>query len=409
MPASGMRHFAIEDGKLNDSLYVRPTARHRDLPEWKRASGLLKGKTEAFYHFGYVTFRRTPAHQQDPRAGYALMPLPVIQDRYDFKPQNFQVISASLRVELKSSSHSLILVDKKTVAAFLVWGKHNSGKGLRDYVRDVLHYPLIQQVICREDLSDLNLQDANLSFTDLSGALLSGDLTATDFTEAILIGTVFNGVSSARQACFRKARCHYLQAEGIDFSGADWTQADVSYAHLTGANFTGCKTLGAILTHTVLDGVKTDADLLSEQKQQIVELKAGLVKQRDQWQAEQKDMQERLQRLYEIQAQFIQKLPDWREDRGAAPLAQCIQRQENQFSFERDCEQQLRALQERLSQATDQSTVAVLQKQLEDMQRQLYTGQIKAGKCYSHWMILNPAWTWKLKAWVKNIPTLKSS
>ncbi len=303
---AGLRHIEIRDDQRIDTLYVREKPKHSEFADWKEgASNLFAGRIRPLGGFGYVRFRSDKERAQDPVAGFVTLPLAVIRDRYDFKPQELGKLSLNLQTELKVATCSVITVDKTTVAKYLAWRKTTAEqeKSLVDYVRDIVQDPRIAQVVCAENLTGLTLAGADFSHCDFSGAILSGDLTGVNFSHGYLVGAQFQGVTSARNVNLNHAHAEYCQAEGVDFEGSDLTQANFSYAQLSRCQFTGCKIMGTVWREAVLTGIGSDTEARREQKKQTEAL-AGEVKSQ---QVQLQTLTDRFQKLQEAQ-QTQQKL-----------------------------------------------------------------------------------------------------
>ncbi len=380
----GFRVFQIKDGKKEDSLYIRRTARHAEIKGWEKVTEILKGQTESFYNFGYTKFRKS--NPQDPKAGYVLMPLEVIMGRYDFVEQERDNISALLQAEVRSSSHSIIVINRGTVAKYLqkfLFLKNKESKykdkdledknlSLIEYVRDELHYPFIKMVVCREDLTDLrgadgsslSLAGADFSHMDLSGAILGGDLTNTKFDYSYLEGAELKSVTSLRGASFRHAHCEYLHAEGVNFGGADLLQANFSYAVLNGARLTGGQnTLGAIWVGVDLkEVIYEDMDsLFSKQRSQLDDLEIRIQKQREDF--------ENFRVTVETAIHQLRRQVNWN-----------ISRIQNLLVFKRYCQQEIQRIHEELGQKADESTVQNLQKQLTNLKKEFEEAEAEQKK-----------------------------
>lgn len=378
----GFRRFELQNGALIDVLYVRENALHQELTRREKAAALSKGNTEAFYHFGQVEFRRTRSYTQDPKAGFVLMPLSVIADRYDYHPADPKQLSDTLQAELRGSSHSILMIDAVTLAAYVTASKQTHIPNILHYVHTQLKYPLIQQVICREDLSALDLKGVNLSHMDLSGAILSGDLTGTQFQDSYLVGAVFQNVTSAQGANFSKAHCQYLQAERVNFNDADLTQADFSYANLQGALMTRCQHLGTVWTEADLKNVVSDADLLKLQATQMQAFKKELLSQRQYLETSITQFQENLQAFYTAQAQWQRHITELESKAGQLDNAHTaiatlthqvqtlLQQQADRFTFEAHCRQQIEQLQQQLQSGVDQATVEPMKQALAQVQQE---------------------------------------
>lgn len=372
---AGFRQFEIKDGRLVDILYSRAQPKHHELPEWKKFQATVKGKIRPFGDFGYVRFSKQDGiFVQNPEVGYVLMPLQVIRDRYDFSVQDAKVLSPLLLAELKASSHSMIQVDRATIAQYISWEKTKKDSGLIDYVRDVLHYPLVQQVICGDDLSGLPFAGLNLSHSDLSGAILSGDLTLTNLSHSYLVGTVFQGVTSAHKISLNNSHCEYLSAEGVDFQGGDLTQTNFEYASLKGINLIGCKMLGARWEFADLTNVRSDVDVLREQSQQMQGLQKELLAQRQEFQT----MTALLQGQIETLQKTAQQLATQLEQQESAPfktlstqVQTLLQHQENRLTLEVEYQKELSRLRERLAQGGNAQEIKQLQTELQKTEQEL--------------------------------------
>ena len=266
----------------------------------------MAGRIRPLGGFGYVRFHSGKERSQDPLAGFVTLPLTVIRDRYDFKPQEREKLSLTLQTELKGATCTILTVDKATLAKYLAWRKTTTGQGksLIDYVRDLVQDPRIAQVICAEDLKGLTLAGADLSHCDFSGAVLSGDLTGANFSDSYLIGAQFQEVTRAHHVNLSRAHAEYCQAEDIDFEGSDLTQVNFSYAQLSCCQFTGCKTLGAVWREALLTGVRSDTDVLREQKEQNAALSKEIKGQQEQLQA----LTARFQTLETTQHKLVERL-----------------------------------------------------------------------------------------------------
>ena len=382
---AGFRHFEMKEGKLIDALYVRDKAKHQDSPQWQKLKQTVKGERELFENFGYVRFCDSKDHRQDPKVGFVIMPLSVMRSRYDFKPQEHQHFSRELQAELRASSHSLIQVDKGTFACYVEWSKTLAGQGksLVTYVQTVLNYPLISQVICSDDLSDLPLTGLDLNHTDLSGAALGGDLSGTDLSESYLVGTDCRAVTSAKGLILRGAHCEYLQAPKVDFQGSDFTQAHFSYANLAGANLMGCKVLGALWTGADLRGVSDNQDLVKQQTRDIQRCQLAVQEQQQQYRQVEQLIFEQSQQLQEIRSTFVahikkqstsrQSETQQRLDSLSLQIQQLAQQHEDRLTFEAHCQEELHRLQTILAQTADEKAIQQLQTQLQTVQYQLHT------------------------------------
>lgn len=335
------------------------------------------GKSDVFYRFGCVEFRKGKDAmgaelKHDPKAGYVLMPLPVILDRYDYQPQDIKVISPVLQAEVLASSHSRVVVDVATVAAYLQWSK-TTKKSLLEYVRSVLRYPLIQVVICHGDLSELPLKGANLSHVDLSGSILGGDLTGTDLSDSYLVGAFLKPGTIAHKIILKGAHAEFLQAQDVDFGGAILIQTVFDYAVLTNSNLMACQTLGATWRETTLTGVKTDADILTEQKQQVQQLHAEIKAQQQQRRADNEALNQQLRSLQEAHQSLQKQLAGQEEKLGDLPqqVQGLLQREESRLIFERHCQSELKTIQQKLTKTADKEEVVHLQSALQETQQEL--------------------------------------
>lgn len=267
---AGFRHIGVVDGKPVTALYTRKEPKQIDRPELKKKTAIaFTGKSRPS-GFGYVRYRKSKGHQHDPKVGYVDMPLAVIRDRYDFQSQDAKTLSRELQEELKVFQPSVVCVDKATIAGYLSWHTTLAGanKSLLTYLREVCHYAQVQRAKCSENLTGLTLTGADFNHSDFSGAILSGDLSEVNFSDSYLRGTQFIGVTSAQGLNLNRSHCEFLQAEEVDFSGSDLTQANLAYAHLQKANLMGCKRLDAVFQGADLRDIRSDKDLLSEQKRQ---------------------------------------------------------------------------------------------------------------------------------------------
>ncbi len=383
---SGLMHFEIKQGNLTRTIYRRSAGRHQEGSAGVQLKRLFGGETESLYNFGYAKCSTDKAHEWDPVCGYAVMPLSVIEQRYNFK-QHGQThkVSHELESELQRQSLTVVPIDKETFKQYIAWCRKDA-KNIKHTVADYLRMQKIwlgaQWVVCQEDLSELNLQGLNLSRMDLSSSTLSGDLTGTQFVESYLISTRFVKVTSAKQTNFRQAHCAHLKADGIDFTDADFTQADCSFAKLRKAKLVRCKTFGTIWHETDLREIESDVDLLKAQQAQLNQLGNDVKQQR----AELKQFSEILfaqsEKLNQLQQQVSasvqQALTTNKDSKDTVQLQaltgqiqQLVKQQESRTVFERYCQHDINALQQSIQQAASKETLDDLKQQLQQTQQQL--------------------------------------
>jgi hypothetical protein len=281
---AAFRYGMVKDGKMTETkLYSREKPKHTEFSDWKeKTSAVLKGKVRPG-GFGYVRLNK----KGDPKAGFVDMPLAVIVDRYDYRPQEMKSFTPLLQAELLSYSPRYVRVDKATVEKYLRWRQQGHlTQSLVEYVREVIKVPKVQWVICcGEDLSELTLAGANFSHTDFSGSILSGDLTGVNFSDSYLIGVQLKEVICAHQMNLCNAHCEYLQAEGVDFKGSDFSHTHFDYARLKKANIIGCELLGASWKNADISDISSDTELLREQKRRHSVLAAEVKVQHEQYTA----------------------------------------------------------------------------------------------------------------------------
>ncbi len=404
---SGLMHFEIKQGNLTPNIYRRSTGRHQEGSAGEQLKRLFKGETESLYGFGYAKYSTEKGREWDPVCGYAIMPLSVIEQRYDFKPHGqTHKVSHELESELQRQSLSVVPIDKETFKQYIAWCRKdikNSKHTVADYLRMQKIWLGAQWVVCQEDLSELNLQGLNLSRMDLSSSTLSGDLTGTQFVESYLISTRFVKVTSAKQTNFRQAHCAYLKADGVDFTDSDFTQADCSFAKLRKAKLVRCKALGTTWYETDLREIESDVDLLKEQEKQLKQLAEDTKQQRAELHAVKDAAAQQQTKLQELTQQVVTLIQAKNQATGddktiqhaiqknqaqltalQETVAEIIQQQENQQIFIEYCRHTVRKLQYAIQTTASQEDVSLLQEQLQTTHLQMTSLQQKNTAVIQH-------------------------
>ncbi|MES2217098.1 MAG: protein kinase [Pseudomonadota bacterium] len=369
---SGFRNMQVIAGQLQDRLYAREKPLHQEIANWKKVQSLLQGEANSLFNFGYTIFRKTQPH--DPKCGYAIMPHTVIQERYDYKPHNIQILSTSLQEDIQSWQPSRILLDITTLAEYLTWNKISDQKDIRDFIEEKLGIKEIVMVACHADLTRLSLRGRNLSYMDLSGSTFSGDLTETNFSCSNLIGAKFFNVISAHKAVFYRANCAFLSAEHVDFSEANLIQTNFSYAILNYSTFKFCQTMGTIWHEAELKNIISDEETFKEQKTQINDVKKSIANQHQEIKRLNQALTQQSQTLQALQAQW-QAAQNESDKQQLQELAQqvsyLVQQEEAHQIFEQYCQQEIIELNKTLQQAAQKEDVEILKGELQGIYTQL--------------------------------------
>ena len=80
---SGFRHIQIQGERLQDTLYTRNNARHQDVTRCQHLKLLGRGNASRFMILAIQNLKKS--QKNVPECGYSLMPLNLIQARYDYQ------------------------------------------------------------------------------------------------------------------------------------------------------------------------------------------------------------------------------------------------------------------------------------------------------------------------------------
>lgn len=374
---SAFMWFDVKSDRLNQTVYMRSSAWHKEISGWQKLKQLSQGNTEALYNFGYVKMDS----KNDPLCGYAVMPLKVITERYDFKPAEDKQFSRDFKSELENKTLSVVQIDNEGLKRYVIWYRENLKRKentVADYLRVKEIWRGAKWVICQEDLTGVDLKGVNLSQMDLSGAILSGDLTGTNFAESYLIGATFRNVK-AQQANFQNAHCAFLCAEKTDFTGANFTQANFSYAKLAQAVLINVQSLGTIWHQADLSNVKGNEQLLKAQQEQLQKLTEQTELQRKEMREFGDALAQQQKKLVGLCAQLDAKIsqalqPDSKDTAQLQEVNDQIQQlakqQEASLLFERSCQDDIKRLQQALQSSAKKEEVDKLRQEANELKEQ---------------------------------------
>jgi uncharacterized protein YjbI with pentapeptide repeats len=211
----------------------------------------LKQKHQNYFSSKSLNYVKMVKNQQEkmlPRAGVVLLPdreiTMAISEGFQETP-----ISPELNAHLLNYCPGYVILTRKDIEKYMEF--LNSSKTLTS----LSEYFGSANVICRDDLSNLNLDGGNFANTDFSGANMTGTkLNGATFEHSYLVSVDFRKVE-AKNAKFCGANLSLVNGEDGIFDGCDFTQAVLRYCCFIGANFSGIQFVGSEWQGSNLSGI----------------------------------------------------------------------------------------------------------------------------------------------------------